>query len=182
MPQAEEMVKLELAAQRSVDMARVRVGGLLAEARGVEYLTNSLEELAEQLTVLYPVPYEFLAEGAFRPPHPMAAEEILLVGREAIFNAFRHADASRIGIRVYYRSSSLEIAVSDDGVGLAGVERAQQGHWGLIGMRERVTNLKSKPSITSNDGSGTLVPAAVAYSDRQARWSVSGAILSSCGA
>jgi signal transduction histidine kinase len=112
----------------------------------------------------------------------MAAEEILLVGREAIFNAFRHADASRIGIRVYYRSSSLEIAVSDDGVGLAGVERAQQGHWGLIGMRERVANLKSKLSITSNDGSGTLVPAAVAYSDRQARRSVSGAILSSCGA
>jgi hypothetical protein len=47
-------------------------------------------------------------------------------------------------------------------------------------MRERAANLKTKLSITSNNGSGTLVslivPAAVAYSDRQTRWSVGGAI------
>ena len=33
----------------------------------------------------------------------------------------------------------------------------QQGHWGLISMRERAANLKAKLSIRSNNGSGTLV-------------------------
>jgi hypothetical protein len=67
MPQAEEMVKLELDTQRSVDMARDWVGGLRAEARGVEHLTNSLQELAEQLTVLYPA-----GEGASGVGHGRA--------------------------------------------------------------------------------------------------------------
>ena len=173
-PPPEELMKLELAAQRSVDMARDRVGGLRAEAQSEEYLSNSLKELAERLTALYPVPYTFLAEGPTHPLHSMVTEEILAIGREAILNAFRHSRASHIGIRVRYESKALVVTVADNGIGLAGVERAQQGHWGLIGMSERAAHLKATLTISPDKESGTLVtlvvPAAVAYSNKQPWW------------
>ena len=58
--------------------------------------------------------------------------------QEALTNATRHADASRVAVRVDAdEDGAIEWCVEDDGVGLDSAEAAHRGH-GLAGMRERV--------------------------------------------
>jgi len=59
--------------------------------------------------------------------------------QEALTNATRHADATRVDVRVGARANGdIEWSVEDDGVGLDSVERAPHRGNGLAGMRERV--------------------------------------------
>ena len=60
--------------------------------------------------------------------------------QEGLFNAVRHAEASRITCAVVETRHSLEIRVADDGKGLAPAQRPRAGI-GLAGMRERVEAL-----------------------------------------
>lgn len=55
--------------------------------------------------------------------------------QEAVTNAIRHAEASRLSISVTVLDAGVEVVVSDDGIGAP--DGVREGH-GLIGMRERV--------------------------------------------
>jgi signal transduction histidine kinase len=54
--------------------------------------------------------------------------------QEALTNVLRHAEASRVDVLLRYGDRSLDLEVSDDGIGVGQANGA--GH-GLIGMRER---------------------------------------------
>jgi two-component system sensor histidine kinase UhpB len=59
--------------------------------------------------------------------------------QEALTNATRHANASRIDVRVAVRPDGrIEWSIEDDGVGLDSVHAAPHRGNGLAGMRERV--------------------------------------------
>jgi len=59
--------------------------------------------------------------------------------QEALTNATRHADATRVEVRVGTRANGdIEWCVEDDGIGLDSVENAPHRGNGLAGMRERV--------------------------------------------
>jgi two-component system, NarL family, sensor histidine kinase UhpB len=59
--------------------------------------------------------------------------------QEALTNAARHADATRVAVRVDARKDgAIEWCVEDDGVGLDSTEAAPHRGHGLAGMRERV--------------------------------------------
>ena len=103
------------------------------------------------------------------PLNPVAADDVLNIGREAIVNAFMHAEARHIEIELTYAEKSLSLLIRDDGRGMerATVETGQAGHWGIVGMRERTKALGAKLNIWSRPGSGTeielIVPAATAF-------------------
>jgi len=88
------------------------------------------------------------------------AEEIADIAREAMRNAFRHAGASRIDVRLAYYGRQLALDVADDGRGIEdAVLRAggRAGHWGLLGMRERAARIGGRLNIDSGAGRGTTV-------------------------
>lgn len=102
--------------------------------------------------------------------NPVTADEILIIGREAINNCFTHGDAKHIEVELIYDEKSLALRVRDDGKGMD-AETAQSGragHWGIVGMRERAKSLGATLNIWSRAGSGTeielTVRAATAYS------------------
>jgi len=91
---------------------------------------------------------------------PAVAEEIADIAREAMRNAFRHAGASRIDVRLAYYGRQLALDVADDGRGIEdAVLRAggRAGHWGLLGMRERAARIGGRLNIDSRAGRGTTV-------------------------
>lgn len=91
---------------------------------------------------------------------PAMAAEAAEVAREAMRNAFRHAGATRIEVRLAYGARELALEVADDGRGIdAPVLRAgaRDGHWGLVGMRERAARIGGRLSIDSGAGRGTTV-------------------------
>jgi two-component system sensor histidine kinase UhpB len=83
-------------------------------------------------------------------------QELVLyrVAQEALTNAARHADASRVSLRLAERRKELTLEVLDDGRGVA----APSGDGvGIQGMRERARLVGGSFEIGPNAGSGTRV-------------------------
>ncbi|MCU0967826.1 MAG: histidine kinase [Rubrivivax sp.] len=60
------------------------------------------------------------------------------ITQEALTNAVRHAQASRVEVTVLQRGERLCWSVEDDGIGIANLAAAQRRGCGLAGMRERI--------------------------------------------
>ena len=84
----------------------------------------------------------------------------LRLGQEAIANAVRHAQPSRISVILEYTAEQLMLQVTDDGRGFLPDKRAEaKGHFGIVGMRERLLNFGGEFRIESRPGAGTVVQA-----------------------
>lgn len=138
-------------------------------AARVTDLACTFAELAERLQRDHSAKFELVVEGIARPLHPVVREEICRVGDEAITNAFRHAKATRIELAISYQTAALTLGIRDDGVGIAQnvLDSGRQGHFGLVGMRERAGQIKADFQVSSRPGAGTeivvTVPGRVAF-------------------
>jgi len=90
--------------------------------------------------------------------HP-AAEEIFLIGREAIRNALAHSDATDIEVELNF-GRRFRLHVRDNGRGMAD-DAAREGHWGLQGMHERAARIGATLRILSRPARGTDVALSV---------------------
>ena len=77
------------------------------------------------------------------------------VASEALANAAKHSQASRIDVSVDQRDGQLCLAVRDDGVGGADAARGS----GLIGLSDRVEALGGSLRVSSRPGDGTQITA-----------------------
>ena len=86
-------------------------------------------------------------------------EQIYLIGREALINAFRHSEATRIEAEVQYLRRRLRILLRDNGCGIdpQTVQSGRHAHWGLLRMRERADGIGAQLEIWSRPGCGTEV-------------------------
>ena len=75
---------------------------------------------------------------------------------EAVRNAHKHSKASRIVISGQVDRAFGVCSVVDDGIGFD-PEHEPEGHYGLIGMRERVQRIGATIKIESKPGVGTAV-------------------------
>lgn len=96
--------------------------------------------------------------------------EVAAIGREALHNACVHAAASRVDASLEYQPERLVLTVADDGRGMDAAvlhKGAADGHWGLVGMRERADRIGATLEFEAGSGAGTIVrltvPGARAY-------------------
>jgi two-component system, NarL family, sensor histidine kinase YdfH len=75
---------------------------------------------------------------------------------EALTNIVRHARAKNAKICIATEHNGLEIGIADDGIGF-NPEGVEAGHYGLLGMRERVRLAGGSCEIHSGVGQGTQV-------------------------
>jgi signal transduction histidine kinase len=149
---------------------RDRVRELRATAQDEVDLPRALAAEGEQLSITHLAQFRVSAEGARRDLHPIVREEVLLIAREALGNAFRHSGAKHIEAEVSYGDSVLHMRIRDDGRGISAEvldTGRKPGHFGLLGMRERAGKIRAQLKIWSKSGAGTeidlQVPAEVAY-------------------
>lgn len=77
---------------------------------------------------------------------------LLRIASEAVTNALKHARCSLIEVSWDRAGDLLVLSITDDGTGLpaeAGDRAAQEGHFGLLGMRERALRLHGTLEILS---------------------------------
>jgi signal transduction histidine kinase len=83
------------------------------------------------------------------------------IAQEALANAVRHSGASHIALALSFSSHELQLVVSDDGKGFGPAESpdllTQEGHFGLVGMRERALLAGGQLEVDSQPGHGTRV-------------------------
>jgi len=108
--------------------------------------------------------------GTPRAIAPGIIDDCLAVLGEALGNAAAHSQASRIEIALRFGRWSFVAEVRDNGIGMAeGViaEGAAPGHFGLVGMKERIEALGGRFAVESASGFGTVIelriPARIAY-------------------
>lgn len=108
--------------------------------------------------------------GDSLPLTASATEEIGAIATEALFNIARHAQANRLHIAIVYSPQALTMRIQDDGVGLDATvlrEGMRDGHYGLIGMRERARKLSADIMFDNGPDGGAeitlIVPAATAF-------------------
>jgi signal transduction histidine kinase/ligand-binding sensor domain-containing protein len=101
---------------------------------------------------------KFHIGGAYRELDARIEREILRITQEALSNIQRHANATDTLVNLLYAADGLTLSVRDNGVGFSLDEAARkEGHYGLVGMRERAFAIDGKLDIVSQSGSGTTV-------------------------
>jgi len=87
---------------------------------------------------------------------------IFRILQESLNNVWRHAQASRVDIELRHTSPrTLMIAISDDGQGLPEdldlTSLTTDGHYGLIGISERVSLLGGRMHLEKCETGGTVL-------------------------
>lgn len=88
---------------------------------------------------------------------PEHEEVVYRFCQEAIQNAVRHSDCSRLKIRLWQSGSNLRVEVSDDGKGFDPSQAKKPGHLGLLGMEERARLAGGRLVLDAAPGAGTRV-------------------------
>jgi signal transduction histidine kinase len=109
-------------------------------------------------------------EGATCDLHPITRDEVCRIAREALRNAFKHAQATRIEVEIQYDPRKLRLRIRDNGKGfetLAVGDKSRPGHYGLPGMQERAKLIGGNLELWTKVQAGTevelTIPAAAAY-------------------
>ena len=82
--------------------------------------------------------------------------ELFNIGREALANVVKHAEASRASVHVEARSGRVLVEVRDDGSGFDTAAR-HPGHFGLESMHSRAAEIGAVLTISSAPRAGTVV-------------------------
>jgi signal transduction histidine kinase len=113
-------------------------------------LGPALQTLAHRSAI--PVDLDVTTDARLAEPIEVAA---YFVASEALANAAKHSEASRIDLSLARRDGSLVLSVRDDGVGGADAGRGS----GLVGLTDRVEALGGSIRVSSRPGEGTQIQA-----------------------
>jgi signal transduction histidine kinase len=105
--------------------------------------------------------------------------ELCKIAQEALANMLRHSGAKRADIVLTYADKEFTMRCCDNGAGLLPSilsDGKREGHWGLVGMRERASSIEGKLQLWSSPGSETEIEIripdrrAYRFSRRPAKW------------
>ncbi len=150
--------------RRAVDEGRAAIRGIHTASPAPSSLEEALSTLLDEVVALgRGVRLRIFVQGNPRALNPAIQEQLLMIGREAVMNALRHSEATKIEVEVQYRRDLLRMLVRDNGCGInpEAVQKQSDSHWGLSGMRERAKNIGARFGIWSRLGAGTEVRVAV---------------------
>jgi NarL family two-component system sensor histidine kinase YdfH len=133
-------------ARQAIDDLRQPAGHNLAEAAGQE---------AERFTRATGIACEPCIELKTAIPEAVSETAIRAIS-EGFTNIARHAHARQVVLRLSEIGQELEIEIRDDGLGFD-PQAVQPGHYGLLGMRERIRLAGGRLDIQSVAGKGTCL-------------------------
>lgn len=140
----------------TVDEARQAVWNLRGEERALS-LEAALERTAERIGREHEVKMAYHAHGKPFEINLPGTHELMMVVREAVFNAILHGHAKHVDTEIRYSVESLSLVIKDDGTGFDSAGAFSEGHFGLRGMQERIHRFDGKFEIESTPRAGTSV-------------------------
>jgi signal transduction histidine kinase len=143
----------------SLQQVRRVLDDLRAPAGGDEDLAVALETFAGQIAERSTVRPAVVIHGTPRPLGPEMENDLLRIAQEAMTNALRHANASRVDVELTFGTGNVHLRVRDDGIGSGEheVRALTRERYGIQGMRERATRMKAQFLMTSRISEGTEI-------------------------
>ena len=139
--------------RRPIDMGRLFEGQKLGQV---------LRSHAATFAAITAVPTEVAQSGVEPPLATEAQAGLLTIAHNALTNAFLHAQAGRVEVRLDFGADAVRLSVCDDGVGLPG-DYAERGR-GFDGMKKHAERLGGRLMVeTGGPHGGTIVTCVTPY-------------------
>ncbi|QWT22158.1 hypothetical protein KPL74_09135 [Bacillus sp. NP157] len=138
---------------------RARVIALRSVGEMQMPLSEALRLIGDDHASSWPARFVLTVSGIERRLDEQVHIAVIDILREAVHNAFVHAEPKSVAVTLDYTNEGLVAIVDDDGLGLPPdvVDQGKRaGHWGLVTMRERASRIGAVLSISS-DAIGTSV-------------------------
>ncbi len=112
----------------------------------------------------------FSTSGAARKLTQVIEDHFLRICEEAVRNAVKHARPTQVEVNLEHIFDELRLRVRDDGCGFdpQGPEGTKDGHFGLVGIRDRARSMAGNLSLKSRPGQGTEILVTVPLTEQQA--------------
>jgi NarL family two-component system sensor histidine kinase YdfH len=155
-----QMIVSETVAQArdALRNARAAIDDLRAEAMFAPAFVEAIAQRAQRIHAATGISYELDAQ---LPDNLLLPPTVSLHARRAVAemlaNVVRHAQATRVRLRLHLADGWLLIEVADNGVGFDVEAANRPGHYGIIGLRERARLTGGHFSIESAPENGTTV-------------------------
>jgi signal transduction histidine kinase len=152
--EAREMKKVIIHLQNALTHTRDLAKGLyptLAEGG----IGAALNELAVSVSELYAVKIEVTCEKGVNASDEATTIHVYRIVQEALNNAIKHGQATRVDIHLFRRTGAIVLMVSDNGTGFP--EKPNKKGMGLNIMKYRASSIGSSFEIVSRRNRGTVV-------------------------
>jgi two-component system, NarL family, sensor kinase len=174
---ARSSVPLDKQAKRALSEARSMLGEMSREIRTLSYLlhppvldelglASAIQEYATGFSERSGITLQLDVQSGFGRLPQEAETALFRIVQESLSNIQRHSGSRTAAIRLRADSSGVELQVSDQGRGMDQIQ-VDRGSGagtrlgvGILGMRERMTQLKGKLEVESSS-SGTTVRATI---------------------
>jgi PAS domain S-box-containing protein len=129
----------------------------LGLSAALRIVTRTAQERAPRLMIGVEI------RGRERRLDPLVELNLFRIAQEALRNAERHADASKVALTLTFGRSDVNLCVADNGRGLEqdGNYKPEAGRLGLVGMRERAKLLGAQLDVSAQPGAGTRIEVSI---------------------
>jgi ligand-binding sensor domain-containing protein/two-component sensor histidine kinase len=134
-------------------------------------LSKLLTRTLEQFTIDTSVQIHLDVSGDKEPLPHFVVVQLNRISQEAVSNSIKHAQAHNVYIELLYQPDKINLRIADDGCGFD-VEEKQSfkvGHYGLLGIKERVQKINGTLNILSWQGEGTEITVQVPINGKMSR-------------
>jgi signal transduction histidine kinase len=162
----------EALTQSTLERTRLMIAGLRPSILDELGLIPALRRLADELHESTGAIVTLKADRLPRRLPPQLEIALFRIVQEALTNIRKHAQASEVSIELMKEAGRVALSVQDNGIGignqkaeiregdnavLAGGWEIPAGHFGLIGIQERVKSLGGNFQVTSAPNRGTTI-------------------------
>ena len=154
---------LQMALSRADEVileGRRRVQDLREESSGAADFATQIAALAIDVEIQKAMEFCVTENGQPQELASDVCKEMCGIAREALTNMLHHSKAKRADITLSYCDTEFIMRCCDNGVGLTPATLSHgrsEGHWGLVGMRERAAMVEGRLQLWSSPGRGTEI-------------------------
>jgi ligand-binding sensor domain-containing protein/signal transduction histidine kinase len=145
----------------TINEAREAIWNLRQSNTGIGDIEEKIECMTAHLSREFKTPVNYSVAGtSFTISYPIA-HDLLMVAREAVFNALLHGKPAHVDVRLAYGQNHLTLHVIDDGCGFDADPKEPQRHhhFGVRGMKERIERSGGRFRLETAPGRGVSIEA-----------------------
>jgi signal transduction histidine kinase len=156
----EQLAKVRQQARSGLNEARRAIQNLRSAPVEELGLAGAVEQLAERFGQRNGIQTDWDVEGEPVPLLPVQANALYRIAEEALVNVERHAEATRVTVRLRY-ADGVTLTVQDDGLGFD-LTTVDPDRYGLMGIRERAALVDARVNVDSAPNEGTTLTVEIA--------------------
>jgi signal transduction histidine kinase/GAF domain-containing protein len=153
----ERLEKIDELARTGLAEARRSVVALRPQFLEESTLQSALHRLVTQMRLTTKTTLIYESKGVIYSLPTEVENHLLRIGQEALTNAIKYANASKILVELVYDDAQCLLRIKDDGQGFGVGSISSLGGFGLLGMSERAERIGAHLAIQSQPGQGTEI-------------------------